>query len=292
MLLDREITPEGSGAAGLALRPRVGPTAKGLLLTVLGEFVLRRDRPVWTVTLLTVLSTLGFSEKNGRQAIARLADQGLLRAERLGRRTRWYLTDQAVGLLSEGTERIFAFLGDGQQWDGRWLVVIFSVPEDSRHARSRLRKELGFAGFGFPAPGVAVSAHVERQARASEVLDRLGIGSSCLSFTGEAGLLAGDAELARRGWDLEQLAGGYQRFIRSFTGRQAPEPADACRAVTELVHAWRRFPFVDPELPEDLLPAQWPGHPAKRLFDRCHQEWLTPALEWFDSIDDGAPRTA
>lgn len=208
----------------------------------------------------------------------------------MGRRTRWHLSERALRLLREGTERIFGFLGGDVQWDRRWLVVIFSVPEESRQARTRLRKELGFAGFGFPAPGVAVSAHVGRQARAKEILDRLDIGASCLGFTGQTGFLAGDADLARRGWDLEQLAGGYERFIRTFTSRRPHAPVDACRAVTELVHEWRRSPFVDPELPEDLLPARWPGHPAKLLFDRCHQEWLAPALEWFDRIDTRADR--
>ena len=266
--------------------PRTGPTAKSMLITVLGEFVLRRDQPVWTSTLVTVLSDLGFGEKNARQAISRLSEQGLLRGERVGRLSRWHLSPAAVDLLEEGTERIFNFLGEGSPWDGRWLVVTFSVPEDSRPARARLRKELGFAGFGFPAPGVAVCAHAEREARAREILDRLEVAATCLSFQGRPAVLTTDAELVGRSWDLDRLADGYERFIATFAGRPDPaDPAGAGRAVTELVHEWRRFPSVDPELPEDLLPAPWPGHSAKALFDRCHRSWLPPALRWFDQLD-------
>lgn len=269
------------------LRPRTAPTAKGILLTVLGEFVLRRGRPVWTATLLSVLSTLGFAEKNSRQAIARLADQDLIRGERIGRQSRWALTEQATSLLSEGTERIFGFLGHAGGWSGEWLVIAFSVPEDYRQARTRLRKELGFAGFGFPAPGVALCAHPDREPRAKEILDRLGIGGTCLSFRGSSGMLCGDRDLVHRAWNLEELATSYDLFLARFGPENPADPSQACRAVTELVHGWRRFPFVDPELPEDLLPAPWPGHQAKRLFDRCHSAWLPPALEWFDGLDRG-----
>lgn len=247
--------------------------------------MLRLGTPAWTATLVTVLSSLGFNEKNGRQAIARLADQGLIRSERVGRQSRWQLTGQAVRLLSEGTERIFGFLAREDRWSGEWLIVAFSVPEDYRHARSRLRKELGFAGFGFPGPGVAVCAHPDREARAKEILDRLGIASTCLSFKGSSGLLSSDDELVRRGWSLEQLDTAYRLFLDRFDGERPDSPRDACRAVIELVHEWRRFPFVDPELPEELLPAGWPGHQAKRVFDRCHAAWLPPALRWFSELD-------
>ena len=37
-----------------------------------------------------------------------------------------------------------------------------------------------------------------------------------------------------------------------------------------LVHEWRRFPFVDPEIPDELLPPGWPGHGAKAVFDERH----------------------
>jgi phenylacetic acid degradation operon negative regulatory protein len=256
-----------------------------VLLTVLGEFVLRRGGPVWTSSLLAALSAVGFSEKNGRQAIARLAEQGLLAGERVGRQSRWELTDGARRLLTEGTERIFAFLGSDESWDGQWLIVAFSVPEDARHARARLRKELGFSGFGFPGPGVAVCAHPEREERARAVLERLGVSGTCLSFRGRAGHLSTDRDLVERSWDLETLAAGYRGFLDRFGSERPADGVDACRAITQLVHEWRRFPFIDPELPDDLLPAPWPGHQAKSLFDSCHSAWLAQAMSWFDQLD-------
>ena len=45
------------------------------------------------------------------------------------------------------------------------------------------------------------------------------------------------------------------------------------RAQTLLVHEWRRLPFLDPELPGDMLPARWPRGRAHALFHERHAAW-------------------
>ncbi len=52
-------------------------------------------------------------------------------------------------------------------------------------------------------------------------------------------------------------------------------------ALVTLVHEWRRFPFVDPEIPDELLPSGWPGHRAKAVFDERHARWSPAATAWF-----------
>ena len=51
-----------------------------------------------------------------------------------------------------------------------------------------------------------------------------------------------------------------------------------------LVHAWRRFPFLDPHLPAELLPDGWAGARAAALFARRHAEWDRPAQEHWASL--------
>src|SRR6185437_590061 len=54
-------------AAALPRRREVGPSsARSLLLTVLGEFVLPTGEPVWTGTLVTALGLFGIAEKAAR----------------------------------------------------------------------------------------------------------------------------------------------------------------------------------------------------------------------------------
>jgi len=86
-----------------------GSSARSLLFTVLGEFVLPGGGRAWTSALIELLGRLGVAEKASRQALMRAAADGWLAADRIGRRTRWQLTPAAERLLVDGTERIFSF---------------------------------------------------------------------------------------------------------------------------------------------------------------------------------------
>jgi phenylacetic acid degradation operon negative regulatory protein len=47
------------------------------------------------------------------------------------------------------------------------------------------------------------------------------------------------------------------------------------------VHAWRKFPALDPELPRELLPPRWMGNKAADLFSDRHARWADDARrEW------------
>jgi len=265
--------------------PRAGPGGKALLLTILGELVLPLGGGAWTSTLVAAMATVGIAEKNARQAVARLADDGLLINERCGRRVHWELSTAGRALLTDGSARIYGSGTATQRWDGRWLVVTFSVPEDQRPQRHRLRQRLGFAGFGFPGAGVALSPHLDREAEAAAALSELGIDAGAMVFRAEAGALAGDMDLVARAWDLAGLAADYRAFVEGAAARRPGPGADTVAALVGLVHAWRHFPSVDPELPDELLPAGWPGREARRAFDDRHRAWTDAARRWMAATD-------
>lgn len=267
-----------------------GPSAKALLLTILGEFVLPHGGAAWTRTVVACLGAMGVGERNARQALARVADQGLVLSQRAGRRARWSLTDHGHSLLTAGTERIYRFGAGADDWDDRWLVVLYSVPEEHRAKRHQLRSRLAFAGFGFLGAGVALSPHLDREPLATAVLEDLGLLPGAVVLRAEAGEAVPGRELLRRGWDLDALAGHYRRFLAGFSRRTAVGDEARFRALTDLVDQWRRFPLVDPEIPPRLLPSTWPGPRAKALFDRRHREWVTGANRYYESLDDPAAR--
>lgn len=256
-----------------------------MLLTILGEFVLPHASAVWTSTIVEALGLLGIGERNARQAIARLRDDGLVVGKRHGRTTRWRLTDGGERLLTVGAERIYRFGSQAVEWDGHWLVVLASVPEEQRAKRHQLRSQLGFIGFGFLAPGIAVSPHVERQPEANSILSGIELGEAPLVLVATLGSLAPDAEIIRRAWDLDSLGRRYDDFVRDFDHRQPHSPSASLIALAELVHRWRRFPVDDPEIPDRLLPARWPGWQAKQLFDARRGLWSPGAKAWFAEVE-------
>ncbi len=276
--------------AALASGPRLtrrhtagAESAKGLLFTVLGEFVLPSGGAAWTSAFIDALGRLGVEEKACRQALMRTAADGWLTADRAGRRASWRLTASGVQLLTEGTQRIYGFAAARSQWDGRWLMILVRTPESERPARHRLRTRLSWAGFGSPAPGIWLSPDASLQAEAERILAGAGLRDEAQIFLAShagGGELAG---LARQAWDLDRIEQRYEQFIAEFSAaaRADANHTDALARVTELVHAWRRFPWLDPVLPAALLPPGWSGTRAAAVFSAQHARWSAAAVaEW------------
>lgn len=259
-------------------------SARSLLMTLLGEFVLPRDRPVWTSVLVDALAMFDVEEKSARQALARTAAEGWLESERVGRRVRWSLTAPGRKLLTEGARRIYEFGSAEQTWDGRWLIVLVSVPESKRDLRHQLRTKLTWAGFGSPEPGVWLTPNAAREPEAREILDALGLGDA-MSFVGSYGAIGDESSMVARAWDLRELESRYDAFVEEFGGAR-PDAAGSRDAVldaqTRLVHEWRRFPFLDPQLPASLLPSEWSGAKAAEVFHGKHAEWRPAAQSRWD----------
>ncbi|MFI7637976.1 PaaX family transcriptional regulator C-terminal domain-containing protein [Nonomuraea sp. NPDC049400] len=273
--------PWPSGAGGRQA------SVKALLMTVFGEFVLPDGRPAWTSTLLHVLGGLGMEEKSTRQALSRMAADGWTSSERSGRRVRWALTRRGREFLTEGAERIYAFGRRRESWDGRWVVLIITVPESRRELRHQLRAGLTWAGFGSPVPGVWVSPHASREAEAKQVVEGLGLELSAYSFNGPYAGIGSERTLVDQAWHLGDLAAQYQGFIQEFAGLR-PKPGDpVLLAQIRMVHAWRRFPRLDPELPLELLPPDWIGVRAANVFNDLHDTWRPAArTRWSELCTD------
>ncbi len=267
------------------LRPRRGDSAKSVMLTVLGEFVLPSGAGAWSGTLVDALTVAGYRDRNARQVLSRLRDDGRIESSRQGRRTRWHLTDEGRALLEAGAERIYRFGRRAETWDGRWLLVQCSVPEAKRRERRLLQTRLSFEGFGFLAPTVAISPYCDREVAANRVLAELELDRQAVVMAGTTGTLSTDDVILARAWDLDGLATAYRDFVDRFEPAD-PDGPEACFAeLIHLVHAWRRFPFRDPEIPVQLLPDDWIGLRAQGLFEERRTRWSPEAVTYFKELE-------
>jgi phenylacetic acid degradation operon negative regulatory protein len=158
------------------------------------------------------------------------------------------------------------------------VLVLARAPETERPARHLLRTQLTWAGFGSPAPGVWISTHAERVAEVERILTEAGLLEDAHIFLAAH---RGGGELAAmvaQAWDLDALERQYETFTSEFDAQGA---ADPLVRIVELVHAWRKFPWIDPVLPPVLLPQRWTGVQAAGLFARSHTRWSADATaEW------------
>jgi phenylacetic acid degradation operon negative regulatory protein len=259
------------------------PAARSVLLTVLGEYVMPRHDALWQETLIDALATLGYKPQAARQALARSVAAGWLRTERVGRRSRVELTTETGAMLVTGARRIYGF-GSPWEWDGRWLVVVLRVPEERRDVRHQARTQLAWAGFGSLGGGLWISPHAERE---EELRGLSGEGSAAelLSLRAEFGSLGDPRKIVEEAWDLDAVSAAYSTFIDDFARRRPRTPQAVFAAQTMLVHEWRKFPFLDPDLPAEMLPAGWPRERAHDLFTERHDAWSTTARGYFGSLE-------
>jgi phenylacetic acid degradation operon negative regulatory protein len=274
---------------------QAGPTtstgsARSLVVTIFAELVLPNADGAWTSSLLYLLTRLGIEEQTARQGIARCAAAGWIDGHRHGREVRWTLTDAGRRLIEEGARRVYSLGADEEQWDGNWLVVLVSVPQTRRLVRKKLYGALSWEGFGNPTPGVWLSPYPHRRAQIQRVVDDLELGGSTLAFLGSS-LSVGlsDEEIVRRSWNLDAVAQRYRKLLAGFNGL-APEQGDPLLLThVQLVNAWQRFPFLDPQLPAALLP-DWIGRRAAAVFTGLRSRWYEDAQNrWRAVVTETSP---
>ena len=286
-------TPHGSAL----LQPDDGSvtpgSARSLLFTILGELVWPTGKPVWTATLVQVLRGLGIEEQTARQAIARAASSDWLTAARNGREVSWSLTPKLRRIFQSGSVRVYSLSNSYSEWDGRWLIVLPTIPASHRAVRRPLYAGLTWAGLGNPAPGLWVTPHVERVTEVRELVDRLDLQRHTVSFAGTVEAIGLDQrEIVERGWDLTSLREHYEQ-VEGIIGALAPRTADEeLFESMRLSNEYGVLPRTDPQLPEALLPG-WIGRRVARRIDALLAQWKPAAHARFAEIDaESSNRTA
>ncbi|MDQ2876551.1 MAG: PaaX family transcriptional regulator [Actinomycetota bacterium] len=258
-------------------RLQEGARPQHLIVTLFGDYWWGRTEHLPSAGLVALVALVGefdISATSARAALSRLGRRGLLTSSKIGRRTFYGPTAQTEEVMREGAGRIFSFgAGDSSPWDGTWLVVAFSVPEEQRDVRHALRMRLRWLGFAALYDGVWVSPRAD--AGATEAAIR-GCGVQQASIFRAASLYSavesGPGRHPLSAWNLDELRRSYDDFIKRFEPVYERFVSGEIRAWEALVErtaimdTWRAFPALDPDLPAEILPAGWPRQRAHEIF--------------------------
>ena len=269
--------------------------AGSLIISVFGDAVLPRGGRVWLGSLIRLLEPLAMNERLIRTSVFRLAKDEWLCSEAQGRRTDYMLTASGRRRFEEASRQIYA--ADAPQWDRRWRLVL-TLGDLEPAQRERLRRALFWQGFGdlgsggFVHPGADLSTAFDALI-ADGMADLLPHLMPLVAVNPRFGLTATDSEMVRSAWNLERLAADYTAFTACYQpimddlrqdaqGQHDDESAFLLR--TLLIHDYRRLLLRDPELPEVLLPAGWPGHAARLLCKEIYRRTLAPSERHLDQL--------
>jgi phenylacetic acid degradation operon negative regulatory protein len=262
------------------LRETTESLPQRLLVTLLAEFKAVTDGAVPSSILVNIFQDFGISVDATRTALSRLVAKSIFVREKSGRTTAYALSTSAAEIVRQDREKILSF-GLHQQWDGHWTLVAFSVAEAQRERRHALRSNLRGLGFAPLFDGLWGAAFAtEDDVRAA--LDSAQVTDS-LIIRGEIKSLGVSIEQFHQVWKLDDIEGQYKAFIdgiqpivtRAIRGDIAP--AEALLLRTRIMDDWRAFPIKEPDLPDTLLPSNWPREQARNLFIRAYEMLKEPA---------------
>lgn len=83
-------------------------------------------------------------QRNAKERIGRLIKSGFVNHNQ--KTKKYAVTTEGIAKLEE-MELKQLRMPSGYKWDGRWRIVIFDIPEESREARYHIRKLLKDLGF-------------------------------------------------------------------------------------------------------------------------------------------------
>jgi phenylacetic acid degradation operon negative regulatory protein len=268
-----------------------------LVFTLYGEYLQNLHRPVWVGTLIALLRPFGLSEGAVRTVLSRMARKRWLKRRRHGRHAYYDLTARGRKLLAEGRDRIFHPSWDGA-WDGQWYLLSYSIPEDLRHLRDRLRVRLAWLGFGSLGNGIWISPY-DLGDRVAEMAEEMGVQEHLVCFRAQHLGGSDHTDLVGRCWDLAGLAARYHAFLRLWTpGLDVIRAGLVDGTLTDegcyvrrfkLIHEFRSFPLEDPYLPRTLVPDEWPGEAASELFAKLHDLLEHRADRYVDAVLEEEP---
>jgi phenylacetic acid degradation operon negative regulatory protein len=245
-----------------------------LIITFHGDAILPRGGSVWLGTLLQFFELLGTDGGVVRTAVSRLAADGWLARDKIGRKSFYTLA-------RSGRERFEAAVAHvyhphPQDWAGRFELLLIGNGADREASRDALAE----AGFGSPMPGVWVAPSGVAVPPVATGAIRLEVAAA--DETGR--------RLAGASWSLDRTAQSYREFIATFapleswTGQAGTmKPSDAMLARILLIHHYRRVILRDPLLPAPLLPEAWPAHEARRLCAELYRALLPASEQWLDA---------
>ena len=290
-----EIFPDTTAGPVRLPRQQAGRSPQGVAMTLVADYTVGTRAWLPSAAIVALLGESGVTIAGARTAISRLARRGVLESRREGRHSSYRLTVAAASDLASGGAWIANFATRADAWDEWWTLVAFSLPQEESTQRRLLRGQLRWLGFAPLYDGLWVSPDALNPTVKDRLLSVSG-GTISVFRARHVELPIATNRDPIEAWDVAAVARQYEAFVgywepllpsvrnRTITG------AAAVRARTEIMDTYRRFPVLDPQLPIQLMPGNWPrrgparpsppsttGSPNRRR-NTCAPSWRGSAI--------------
>ena len=265
-----------------------GPRPRQMLVTLMAEYWVELGARAPSGALVELMEEFGVPGSGARTLLSRICRRGRLEQHREGRRTFYSFADGARGRVLQGFNSMARFGRVPGPDPFIWTTVVFSVPEAQRPRRLKLHKGLSWMGFAPLYDGVWVSPQAAREGVAG-LLRSLEIDAATV-FEATAHGVGRTHGLPTDAWSVPLIRSRYEAFLDQVEEALAAvdsgrvTAAEALVLRTQLINVWRWFPRMDPGLPLDLLPADWPRQRAAACFRKLYAKLEPLAVSFVRAV--------
>ena len=254
-----------------------------LVVTIFGDAIAPRGGVLRLSALQQITDHIGTSNNALRTAMSRLASDGWLVRQRIGRAS-FYSPSAMANCENEAASRkIYHFFPN--DWNKNWL---FAISTDLEGFQLATRESLHFAGFAFQSRKLAIAPDFRIAGKEGPVFKAKGVSVF------EAHSLGSN--------DIDEILGNlifhhdctdlYHQF--SVSAAKLAVELRTCGEISGLdalvlrlllLHQWRRIVLKDVCWSRDLRRSDWPGFPAQKLIRELYHRLLEPSEIWLSQLD-------
>ncbi|MEM7068465.1 MAG: PaaX family transcriptional regulator C-terminal domain-containing protein [Pseudomonadota bacterium] len=249
-----------------------------IIVTIFGDCIIPRGGVISLSSLQEVLGLLGVENNAVRTAMSRLAADGWIKREKVGRQSYCSLTNRGRELAASASERIYA--SSSEEWDGSFEVILRD--EQSHKTRAAFRREMRQSGFGSPIADIYIRP---KHADASRIET-----DDVLATMDARNLVSGSMrEFVCLSWPLAELNVAYSFLLEKYeplldwVNNGTVLSREHCLTIrTLLIHDWRKLVLQDVDLPAEYKPDDWVGDEARHMVAHLYGAILSGSEQYLD----------
>ena len=209
-------------------------------------------------------------------AIRRLTEEGHIEKYRTEKKKKIHirLTRQGKNYIKKHQASIQQF---PRNWDKKWRIVVFDIPEKKRDSRNSLRGFLKMLGFGKVQRSIWISPHDFTEV-IRQYIEKLKLSEYVFQIIAAEFQGFSESILALKFWDIKGIHRKYLDFIERYVEKQKiltarlkknPREKDVSSRILKehIIWDYQSIHARDPHLPAELLPDDWGGEKARKFVD-------------------------
>ena len=160
----------------------------------------------------------------------------------------------------ENMQKLFSYWRfQNQKWNGKWLIVVFDIPEKKKRDRDVLRNKLYELGFGKLQRSVFISPFNVYEDLV-EFLESWGLAKEALVIESRKLWVEDEKEMVEQVWQISKIEKAYEKLIE--------KAEEESVNIKDWINEYFDILASDPFLPHQLLPSDWVGDRVKMIFKK------------------------